>query len=201
MGLVARLWKKQHKYICNCFQPGDCYIEGDVKKWLLINRPISLYARNDARRVCNYSLSNISEMVQDRHSYNEMPVGNHIQSVKWWHFQWPWGTLILISRYRYSSTSNNSKTVQDRLTRCSDKLGTLFLSSLSQSQNNQFKRNYIQNIQNVYRPWNLGKGYYNGKPVVSRNDLPIGSMTLNSLLPIFQDSANIDAEYLSNGTR
>ena len=27
-------------------------------------------------------------------------------------------------------------------TRCADKLGTLFLSSLSQSQNNQFKRNF-----------------------------------------------------------
>jgi len=58
----------------------------------------------------------ISEMMQDSHSYYGWRIANHIHAFKWYQFEWfffEW-PLTKISRSWYYSTSNNSKTVQDR---------------------------------------------------------------------------------------
>ena len=57
---------------------------------------ISLYLGDDARQ---------------SHSYCWRRIGNRTQAFEWYQFEWP---LTQTSRSRYYSTSNNSKTVQDR---------------------------------------------------------------------------------------
>jgi len=85
-GLVV---KKTAKNIRSHFFIGSSYVKES-------SFCISLYLRNDTG-----------------HSYCGMPLGTHILSIKWCHFQWPRMTSNLDWTW-YSSTSNNSKMVQDR---------------------------------------------------------------------------------------
>jgi len=117
-GIVCKRWYISSKFFSPSgsptilvfpYQTGRQYSDGDP----LTGAPNARGIKNhDLRPISGF----ISQLMQDRaiHSYYGRRIGNRTQAFQWYHFEWLEWPLTQSSRSWYHSTSNNSKTVQDR---------------------------------------------------------------------------------------